>query len=470
MKNILSLFVKYPFYGKIFIIIIILAGSFAMITMNKVSFPVVESRTISISVSYQGATPKEMEEGVVTLIENSLRGIIGIKKHSSRSQENSAQVTVIIKNGYNVDRVLYDVKNAVDGISNFPAGAERPVISKSRTTTIAMYVALRSKVDDLISLKDEAYRIEDEFLNSGKVSQIQIFGLPSRMEMSVEVDEISLERYGISLAQIRNAISQYNIDSYAGIIKNPSEHIKINVRNRSVKPTDIENIVVRSSEIGSEVRVKDLGKVVFQFEDSPRYNYMEGERDVLIFMQNIKEEDLAETSNYVNDFIKDYNAKNDNYQIVVVRDFLKTLNGQLSILYGNGLQGILFVILSLSLFLNFRMSLWVAWGIPAAFLGMFIIANIIGISINMISLFGMILIIGILVDDGIVIGENIFTYYEHGHSPRVAAIKGTMEVLPAVIISVATTIVAFIPILFIQGNLEMMYEMAVVIIAYLFGH
>lgn len=465
MKKLLSLFVKYPFYGKIFILIFITVGVFAMMSMPKASFPVVESRIINISVTYQGATPKEMEEGVVTLVENSLRGIIGIKEYSSVSMENSAKVTVTMKNGYDIDKVLYDVKNAVDGISNFPAGAEQPIIAKSRTTTTAMFISLFSENGDLIELKDEAYRIESDFLNSGKISQISISGFPTRMEMSIEIDETNLERYGISISEVQSAVGSYNIDSYAGVIKNPDEHIKINIRNRSVKPEDIEQIIVRSSENGGEVRVGDIAKVVLQFEDTPSMSYVNGERNVLIFIQNIKEEDLAETSEFVNDYIEKYNAKTGGFQIVVIRDFLQVLNGQLSILYGNGIQGVLLVILTLSLFLNYRISLWVAWGIPAAFLGMFAVAYMAGISLNMISLFGMILIIGILVDDGIVIGENIFTYYEKGYSPRVAAIKGTLEVLPAVFVSVATTIVAFLPLLFVQGNLEMMYEMAVVVIA-----
>lgn len=464
MRKILSKFVKYPFYGKIFISMFIIFGIASMMNMNKASFPVVESKTIRISVSYQGATPKEMEEGVVTLIENALRGIVGIKEYSSTSQENSASVTVTVKNNYDVDKVLYDVKNAVDGISNFPAGAERAVVSKSRTTTIAMFVSLSSNDDDLIKLKDEAYIIEDEFLSSGVISQITINGIPSRMEMSIEINQDMMERYSISLNDIKNAVASYNVDVYGGVIKNPKEQIKINIRNRSVNPDDIEQIVIRANENGSLVRIKDLGKVVLQFEDLPKLTYLDGRRDVLFFITNLKEENLQETSDYINDYVKKYNEKNSNMKLKIVRDFMSILDGQLSILYGNGIMGILLVVLALSLFLNFRMSLWVAWGIPAAFLGMFIMANILGVSLNMISLFGMILIIGILVDDGIVIGENIFTYYEKGEDPRVAAIKGTLEVLPAVIISVLTTIIAFIPILFIQGNLQMMYEMAIVVI------
>ena len=465
MKKLLSLFVKYPFYGKVFILMLVLFGTVSMLSMRKSYFPVVESKVITVSVTYQGATPKEMEEGVVSLMENAIRGIVGIKEHSSVSQENMAVLTVVIKSGYNVDRVLYDVKNAIDAISNFPQGAERPVVSKQKTITPAVFVSLSAKNGDLIEMRNEAVAIEDEFMATGLISQIEQDGLPRRIEMSVEVDEVALTEYHLTLDRVKTAISEYNRDIYGGIIRNNSEHIKINIRNRSVDPEDIEEIVVFASPGGVEVKVKDIAKVVLRFEDVPNGWYRNKERAVMLRISTLKEEDLQKVSEYIEAYVEEYNANNVNMKLTIVRDFLDILEGQLGILYSNGVQGILLVILCLSLFLNFRISLWVAWGIPASFLGMFVAASLLGITLNVISLFGMILIIGILVDDGIVIGENIYTYRERGYSPQVAAIKGTMDVLPAVLVSVATTIIAFTPLLFIEGGLEMMFEMAVVVIA-----
>ncbi len=465
MKKLISLFVKYPFYGKVFIFGIIVSGIIALMGLNTASFPVVEARTISVSVSYQGATPKEMEEGVVSLLENAVRGVVGIKEHSSVSQENSATLTITIDYGYNVDDVVADVKNAIDGISSFPAGAEQPVVSKGRTTTNAMFLALTSKSGNLIDMYNEAIRIEDDWRASGVISQIAQAGTPTKLEMSIEVDEEALTRYGMTLTEVNSAVSNYNLDLYGGVISSPTERININIRNRSVDPEVIENIIVRSNADGTQLKVKDIAKVVYQFEDAPKTSYYNGERNVFLQISNLKEEDLRETSEYVEAYIAEYNAKNKDMHLNVVRSFIEVLSGQLSILYSNGLMGVLLVILTLSLFLNFRIALWVAWGIPASFLGMFVVAYLAGITLNMISLFGMILIIGILVDDGIVIGENIYSFYEKGCSPRVAAIKGTMDVLPSVLISVSTTVVAFVPLLLIEGNLEMMYEMAIVVIA-----
>lgn len=464
MKKLISLFVKYPFYGKAFILFFTLFGFLTMGLMNKSFLPVVESKIIVISIAYQGATPKEMEEGVVTLIENSLRGLPGIKEHSSVSRENFASVNVVIENNYDVDNVLYDIKNGIDGISNFPVGAERPVVAKMQTTTPAMFITLKAKHKDQLKLNEESQKIEDDLRMCPEISNITVFGLPKRMEMSIEINEDALEKYGITLEQVKNMVISNNLDLYGGVIQNANEQIQINLRNRSLDESQIENIVILASENGSLVKIKDIGNVIKRFEDTAGSSFINGDQNIMMMISNLKEENLQITTEYITDYMEKYNATHTETQLSSLMNFMDLLNGQLSILYGNGIMGVCLVILCLSLFLSFRTSLWVAWGLPMSFLGMFVIAQMLGVSLNMISLFGMILIIGILVDDGIVVSENIYSYYEKGYSPKVAAIKGTMEVMPAIFISVLTTIIAFAPILFIQGSMEMMYEMAIVVI------
>jgi len=470
MKKILSAFVKYPFYGKIVILILLLVGGLSLMNMKKATFPLTESRVIAITVSYPGASPKQMEEGVTSLIEEGIRGIPGIKEFSSQSRENVAMVTVTGRTGYDVDELLTDIKNSVDGISNFPASAERPIVAKNRNMDMAAFLSISMEGNDLIKLNEAANRIEDDFLATGFISQISIFGLPSKMEISVEIDETQLRRYGMTFSEIQNAISSNNQDVQGGTIRNPREEVIVLSRMRSSDPEDIEKIVIRAGQNGQVITVGDVADVKLQFEEAPNESYVEGRRNVTIFVQKLRTEDLQQISDFIHTYIEKYNAKYDDREIVVLMDFLRLINNQLNILVSNGLLGVFLVILMLSLLLNWRLSLWVAWGIPAAFLGMFIIANLAGLTLNMISLFGMILIIGILVDDGIVIGENIFTHHEMGKSPRWAAIDGTLEVLPAVITSLATTMIAFLPLFLIEGNLEMMYEMAfVVVFALLFS-
>lgn len=465
MKKILTQFVKYPFYGKIFIVVLLLIGGFSMTTMKKAMFPMVESTTLTVSVMYPGATPKEMEEGVTTLVENAIRGIPGIKEFSSKSMENMAIITITALSNYDMDELLSDVKNSVDGVSNFPAAAERPIVSKDRRKDMAMFLTLTSAKNDLHELNSEANRIEDDFLATGFMSQISISGIPSKLELLVEVDEIQLRRYSLDVNTIKNAISANNIDIHGGTIKNAREEFKIVSRQRSIDPEAIKKIVIRTNDAGGLITIGDVANVEFTFEETPNRNFVNKNMSASILIQKLMNEDLEEISDYVNDYIIKYNETHETTQLAVSHDFLRNINSQLSTLINNGILGVVLIIILLSLLLNFRLSLWVAWGIPASFLGMFIIAGLSGVTMNIISLFGMILIIGILVDDGVVIGENIFSHYERGKSPRRAAIDGTMEVLPAVFTSVLTTMVAFVPLFFIEGMLKMMSEMAFVVIA-----
>ncbi|BDD09602.1 acriflavin resistance protein [Fulvitalea axinellae] len=462
MRKLTELFVKYPFYGKVVMLLLILLGGVTISGMKKSSFPLVPSRNISIQVAYQGASPKEMEEGVTSLVENALRGTPGIKEMTSVSAENIASISVTTLPDYDTDKVLYDIKNAVDGISNFPVNAEKPRVSKVRATSTAMYVDLKGSAD-LMTLKKYAQKVEDDFLASGIVSQMTISGYPS-LEISVEVREDDLQRYGLSLDQVRQAIANNNLDITGGTIRNKREEIKVLSRQRSVEPDDIQEIVILAMPNGQLLKIKDVADVKLMFRETPSGSWVNGERSISLAIRKLNTEDLEDISVFVKDYAEKFNEKHTDAEIIVAFDFADLLQDRLDTLYENGLMGIFLVVISLSLFLSFRLSLWVAWGIPASFLGMFVLAGLVGITINMISLFGMILIIGILVDDGIVIGENIYSHFEAGKSPRQAAIDGTMEVIPAVFTSVTTTIVAFLPLLFMTTKLEMIKDMAIVVI------
>ena len=462
MRKIVGAFVKYPFYANLIVAVILIAGTFSMLSMKKSFFPERKTTTIMVNVAYPGASPKEMEEGITTRVEEALRGLVGIKEITSTSSENFARIQVETTGKYDIDLTLAEVKNAVDGISSFPIDAEKPIVFKQRSSTQAAFLGLSGDVD-LITLKKMADAIELDFYNSGKISQLSVSGYPA-LEISVEISEVNLLRYNLSFAEISNAIRNNNQDYSAGLLRNDKEEILIRSRSRTVDPDDIADIVVRAQPDGSQIRIRDVATVKLQFSETPQQTEMNGSLAISFNVSKLAEEDLEEISIYLRTYVEDFNAKHDNAELDITFDFLSLLLSRLNLLYSNGFTGLLFVLITLSLFLNVRLSLWVAWGIPSAFLGMFIIASLAGITINMISLFGMILVIGILVDDGIVIAENIFTHFEMGKSPMKAAVDGTMEVVPAIATSVATTIVAFLPLLLLTGRMEMMYEMAMIVI------
>jgi multidrug efflux pump subunit AcrB len=462
MRKLVSTFVKFPFYANILIFIMLVVGTISVLSMKKSFFPEMSEKNIFVTVFYPGASPKEMEEGITIRVEEAIRGIVGVKEVNSTSSENVSSVNIKTTGEYDIDETLMEVKNAVDGITSFPVDAERPIVFKQRSSTFAIFLGLSGEADKL-TLKKYADEIEYDLYSSGIMSQITVGGYPD-LEISVEISEENLLRYGLSFDEVSRAISQNNLDMSGGQIRSDDEEIMIRSRYRTVDPEEIEQIIIRANPDGSFLRIMDVGEVKKQFADVASQSLMNGKPSISFNINKLPTEDLSEISEYCKNIVKEFNETHTDAQLYVTYDFLEMLKGRLNLLYKNGGIGLALILITLGVFLSLRLSFWVAFGIPASFLSMFILAAAYGVTINMISLFGMILVIGILVDDGIVIAENVYTHFERGKSPKKAAVDGTMEVLPAVMTSVATTIVAFSPLFFIEGRMEFMYEMAFVVV------
>lgn len=466
MKKIISQFIKYPLYSWLIIIGLLVAGILSINSMKVSFFPEQSARDIIVTVAYPGASPKEMEEGITVRIEEAVRSIVGIKEINSTSSENVAIVTITTTGDYDIDETLMEVKNAVDGIPSMPVDAEKPIVYKRRMTSFAMFLALYGRDGDvsLRTLKKYAQSIEEDLRTSGLFSQLAIRGFPES-EISVEINEENLLRHQLTFDDISNAIARNNIDYSGGLIRSPKEEILIRSRTRSVNPNDIEDIILKANSDGSFLRIRDVATVKLKFEDISSKQTLNGKLSVSFQITKLPEENLEEMADFAEKYIEDFNKEHPELTLEITYNFMSMLGQRIDMLFNNGIYGLVLVVISLTLLLRFYLSVWVAWGIPAAFLAMFVVANIMGLTINMISLFGMILVIGILVDDGIVIGENIFSHFERGKSPRKAAVDGTIEVLPAVLTSVLTTMVAFLPLLFIkEGHMQMFRDVAIVII------
>ncbi len=462
MKKLISIFIRFPFYANIILFIILGIGALSFVSMNRSFFPERSEKYINVSVFYPGASPKEMEEGITIRIEEALRGIAGIKEVNSTSSENMASVQVEITGEYDIDETLMEVKNAVDGITSFPVDAEKPIVNKQRSSTFAIFMGLSGDVD-LLTLKQYANEIEFDLYTSGVMSQITLGGFPA-LEISVEISEENLRRYNLTFDEVSRAIALNNQDMSGGQIRSDKEEIMIRSRYRTVKPEEIEQIIIRGNPDGSYLRIGDVGTVNMQFADVASTSLMNKKPSVSIQVFKLPTEDLAAISDFCKNYADNWNETHTDTQLHVTYDFLDLLGARLNLLYKNGGLGLLLIFIVLGLFLSLRLSLWVAIGIPASFGAMFILGIFYGVTVNMISLFGMILVIGILVDDGIVIAENIYTHFEKGKSPRKAALDGTMEVMPAVLTSVTTTIIVFSALFFIKGRMEFMYEMAFVVV------
>ena len=463
MRKVVEFFVRYPIWANAILVIIIVFGALGYLNMKMSFFPEMPPDEITVRVAYPGASPEEMEEGVTIKIEEALRGIVGIEEVTSVSSENTATIDIETSDGYDIDEVLAEVKNAVDGISSYPVGAEPPLVSKDRVggSSRAAFLNL-SGGSDLRALKEKAEMVEDDLLNSGVISQVTVFGYPN-LEISIEVPEANLSRYGLTFSQVANAVRFNNRDVSGGSIKTVDEEIRIRANAQTYAPEAIGRIVLRANPDGSNLLLRDIATLKMQFADTPNRSYTNGQLAVTINVEKLPEEDLQEISEWLGGYMETFNAQNEQFELTTTFDFNTILQQRVALLTSNGAVGLILVLVALGLFLSLRLSFWVAIGIPVSFLGMLIIANLTGVTINMLSLFGMILVVGILVDDGIVIAENIHTHAEGGKDPKQAAIDGTVEMLPAVFTSTLTTVIAFIP-LMVLDNDGFTTELSIVVI------
>ncbi len=463
MKNIVNFFIKYPSWATVIKILIMGFGLAAVFSMKSSFFPEMDSKTISIQITYPGASPLEIEKGIIQKIEDNLKGVQGIERYTSQSRENIGTISIETLKSHDVDEVLQDVKNAVDRINSFPTGMEPPVVFKNPATEFAINFSVTGDVD-IKSLKTIARDVENDLRGIKGISQVSIGGYPDE-EILIAVKEDQMRAYGVSFDQISNAVRMANIDISAGSIKSRNEEILIRFEGKEYFAEEMQDIVIKSMPDGRLVLLSDVAEVSNTWAESPQSTHINGQRSVIITINKIYGEDILFITSRVREYVDEFNKENEVVKAAVLDDFTINLRDRLDMLVDNGALGIILVLISLSFFLKFRLAFWVAMAIPFSFLGMFLTGYIFGLTINVISLFGCILVVGILVDDGIVIAEQIYQNYERGRRPFSAAIRGTMEVMPSVTFAILTTIVAFLPFFFFDGRQgEMMTDMAFVVI------
>lgn len=469
MRRFIAFFIKYPIWSNAILIVTAIAGVLSLATMHRSFFPEMDPNKIYVSVAYPGASPEEIEEGITTRVEEALVGLEGIKETSSKSSENITNIDIEAYEGVNLNELLQDVKNAVDGINTMPSGAEQPVIFAQKARGMAGmggsvgFVSLHGP-DDLEKLKEVADQIEQDMLASKKLSQIEVLGYPPQI-IAIDIRENDLLRYGITFDQISSIVRASNQDISAGSIKSNKEELYIRSMQKSTDPEVIKNYVIRALPDGQVIYLKDVADVNLEFSDIPLKGYVNGERSITFAIKKLGSEDIKVISSYIKEYIKDFNAEDNGFEMQTLFMFSDMLDQRIDMLTSNLLLGLFLVCIVLGFFLSLRLSLWVAFGIPFSMVGMFALGALYGMTVNMISLFGMILVVGILVDDGIVIAENIYSHFERGKSPMRAALDGTMEVLSSVFTSVLTTVVAFGFLLFVGGDMAMMEEMAFSVVA-----
>lgn len=435
---------------NLIMIFIIVAGLWTVLGMRREMFPQFALDMINVSVAYPGASPEEVEEGICVKIEERIKAIEGISRTLSGAYEDRGSVTVELKSNADVQQVLDDIKTEVDLIDTFPDEAEDPVVTEIINRNPAITVAVYGDVSEK-ALHEVAEKIRDDLIDTDEISLADLVGVRN-YEISVEVSEENLRRYGISFDHVVNAIQTGSVDLPGGAIKTPQGEILVRSKGQLYTGRQFEELPLITLNDGTIVRLGQVASVIDGFEDTDIKTRFNGKPAALVQVNRTSKEDVIEISQVVRKYVERQRDKlPDSIKIATWFDLSTMVRDRINLLLRNGSQGIILVFIVLALFLNLRLAFWVALGIPLSFMGAFMVLDYIGATINMISLFAFIMTLGILVDDAIIISENIYTHFERGKFPSIAVIDGLKEVGNPVVMAVTTTVVAFLPLMFISG-------------------
>nr|WP_299343749.1 efflux RND transporter permease subunit [Allomuricauda sp.] len=452
MKKFIGYFIKYPVAVNIFIFGFLIFGYLGYQKLNSSIFPLSDPSIISISVSFPGASPEEVEDGVVEKIERNLKGLEGIDRITSVSKENLGTISIEILTDFDINLVLDEVKNAVDKISSFPIGSEPPVIETQKPTRPGISFVLIGEGVPLSILKETAQEVEDDLLRIDGISQVTLSGFPEE-EIEISVTEKRLRSLGVTFEEISRAVANANIQVTGGSIKTTREEYLIRADNKGRFAENLGDIIVQYNVLGGKVYLRDVAEIKNTFSETTNKITFNGQTAVSILITNTNSEDLIGSAQKSKEYAENFNKTHDNLKLEITSDFSEIIKGRISLLLENAIIGILLVLVLLSFFLRPGVAFWVAFGLPISFFGMFILLPHYGVTLNMLSLFGMILVIGILVDDAIVIAENIYARYERGESAIKASVLGTMDVIVPILAAISTTILAFSVFFFLDGQI-----------------
>jgi multidrug efflux pump subunit AcrB len=446
--------------------IIIVTGLFVASTIKLELFPELDLGIVSVAVPYPGAAPEEVESGIVELIEDRIQDIDGIKRITSTAGEGYGSLIIEVERGYDATEVRDKVKVRIDAITNFPEEAEEPNVEELLIRNEVISLAIFGDTDVRI-LKDVAEYVRDELNTRESISQVFIKGIAD-YEISINVSEQSLRRYGLTFTDIVQAVRRASVDIPGGTIKSRGGEILLRTTGKAYTGSEFAAMPVRTLPDGGVLTIADVAQVNDGFVDDKLETEFNGERAVLLNIYAVGDESALDVSERVQAFAKEIRTQLPaGIEVEPFRDFTYYLKGRLQMLIENGIYGLLLVFLILALFLRPSLAFFVMLGIPISFLGAMLFLPGLGISINLASLFGFILVLGIVVDDAIIVGESIFTQFQKHGGPGVAAsVEGAHRVAIPVTFAVLTTIVAFIPVLTIPGFLgKFFYPIPVVVIA-----
>lgn len=448
----ISWFARNSVAANLMMVTILAFGLFSLYKLIPLEiFPTFEKDEVSISMSLNGASPEDVEQGLTIKIEEAIADLEGIKQIKSSSSEGSTSVSVEIDSSYDAKVLLAEIKNRVDAINTFPDDADKAVIEQTIRKRDVIVVTLTSDYAEK-EIREYAQDIRDKLVQLPSVTQAELVGVRD-FEISVEVPQDTLLQYDLTLSEISEAINNSSIDLSAGNLKTSNGDILVRVKSQAYTKDAFESIVIKTNTDGSYLRLSDIASITDGFEETPVRSRFNGKNSVFIDIFRVGKESAIEVADQVKNFINEQQATlPEGYELSYWDDDSQIVKSRLSILLSSAVQGSILIIVLLTLFLRPAIAFWVFWGIPVSFAGAFFVMPMFDITLNVLSLFGFILVLGIVVDDAIVTGENIYTHLKNSESGEMAAIQGTKEIARPVTFGILTTIAAFAPLAFVEGD------------------
>jgi len=469
MKGIVAWFAENHVTANLLMLFLLLAGTVTAVTMKLEVFPETSLDRISITTAYPGASPAEVEEGIIRRIEENVAGLAGIKRIDSTAREGVGTVSIEVMTGWDLKELLDEVKAEVDRITTFPDEAEEPVVRELTRRTQVINVAVYGDASES-TMKRLTEKIKDDITNLPGITYAELFGI-RRGEIHIEISEQTLRRYELTLGQVAQAVRMASLDLPAGSVKTASGEILVRTKGRRYYAADYQDVAVITRTDGSKVTLGQIANLRDGFEDVDLTSQFQGKPSGVIEVYRVADQNALTVADRVKSYIEEIRPSlPTGVEIDFYRDRSKILRSRINLLLRNMAIGLVLVSILLGVFLNLRLAFWVTLGIPISFAAGICILPRFDVSINMVSLFAFITVLGIVVDDAIVIGENIFRKQDEGLKGLDAAVKGATEVGRPVIFAVLTTVVAFWPLLLGMGTMgKVMRNIPIVVIVVLLG-
>lgn len=465
MNRVFAWFADNGVAANLLMVLIVAAGLLTLPDIKKEVFPEFSSDMISVTVPYPGAAPEEVEEGVVVRIEENVQDLEGIEELSSTAAENLGTVLIEVQSGADLNQLLSDVKVRVDAIETFPEETEEPIISEVILRRQVINVAISGDASETV-LKRLGEQVRDDLSALEGITQVELTSVRP-YEISIEISERALRRYGLSFSRVADAIRAAALDLPGGTLETRGGEILLRTEGQVYRGPQFEDLPVLTLRDGTRLKIGDVATVVDGFADTDQASRFDNQPTAMVQVFRVGEQNALDVAAQVEEYVAGARERMpQGIELTTWQDDSRVLRSRLDLLIRNGRAGLILVFFVLALFMRLSLAGWVALGIPISFLGTVMVMPWADVSVNLISLFAFIVVLGIVVDDAIVVGENIYTKFQQGQEGLDAAIAGVSEVSMPVISAVLTSVAAFGPLLFVEGNTgKVMKAIPIIVIA-----